>query len=104
MSSNLYYDGVDTHGPLHEARMARIFYRRTAVEYQKIATLAAAVMRHDNADTVVKQLQRLHDLMFPGDQRKRSDRDTHIREIMKSEGEKSYRIRRVYLGEKRARR
>lgn len=104
MSSNLYYDGVTTHGPLHEARMARIFYRRTSVEYQKIAVLVSAVMRHENADTVVKQLQRLHNLMFPGDERKRAERDSQMGEIMKSEGEKSYRIRRVYLGEKRARR
>jgi hypothetical protein len=104
VASNLYYDGVATHGPLHEARMARVFYRRTAVEYQKIAVLVAAVMRHENADTVIKQLQRLHDLMFPGDEKQREDRESQMREIMKSEGEKSYRIRRVYLGEKRARR
>lgn len=81
--------------------MARVFYRRTAVEYQKIAVLVTAMARHENADAVVKALGKLRDLMFPGEEQGRRDRETQLREIMKSEGEKSYKVQRAYLGDKR---
>jgi hypothetical protein len=101
VSSNLYYDGVQTHGPLHAARMARVFYRRMAVEYQKVAVMALASVRPENADAVIKSLGTLRDLMFPGDGVERKNREAQMREIMKSEGEKSYKVQRVYLGDKR---
>jgi hypothetical protein len=83
---------------LHEARMARIFYRRMAVEYQKTVVLATAVMRHENADSVVKALNALREMMFPGDDVQRVKREDQMREIMTVEGRKSYKVRRVFRG------
>lgn len=82
--------------------MSRVFYRRMAVEFQKVAVMAVACMRHENSETVVKQLQKLRELMFPGDGKAEEKTKEEMKQILKSEGAKSYRVRRVYLGEKRA--
>jgi hypothetical protein len=64
-----------------------------------VATLATALIRHDNQDSVVRQMRRLTELLFPEDERKRDEQEEAMKDVLKREAQKSYNVRKVNLGE-----
>ena len=100
----MFYDGVQLHGPMHGVRMQDVFYRRMSIMFQAVVTLATASMRSENQDTVVKQVKRLSALMFPENEEERDDREESLRQTLRSEGSKSYRVQKLYIGERDQRR
>jgi len=93
-------DGVQIHGHLHRQRLYDAFYRRQNIVFQTVATLATAQMRHENQEAVVKQLRRLGQLLCPEDPEMIREQEEAMEDILRREGAKSYRVRKVKLGER----
>jgi len=100
VTGNLAYDGVEIHNGLQRLRMQDVFLRRQQVELQKVVVLATAMMRPENQESVLKAAKRLAGLMFPEDKARAEVRDAQLRETLKTEGAKSYKVRRLKLGDR----
>jgi hypothetical protein len=62
--------------------------------------LATALMRHDNQDMVIKQMRKLSDLLFPRDQEMVRKQEGAMKDVLRREGRKSYKVKVVKLGER----
>lgn len=93
-------DGLEPTGRLHWQRMFDAFYRRMTVLSQIVTVLAAASVRADNQESVQKQMRRLNELLFPEDAEKRAEQEEMMRDVLRREGAKSYKVRKVKLGER----
>jgi hypothetical protein len=93
--------GVEVHGHLHRQRLYDGFYRREAILFQVVATLATAMMRYENQDSVIKQVRRLGDLLYPEDPEKKREREEELKDVLRREGAKSYKVMKINLGERR---
>lgn len=89
---------------MHGVRMHDIFYRRMTMAFQAVVVIATACMRPENQDTVIKQVRRLSELAFPEDAEAREEREEALRQTLRSEGAKSYRVQKLYIGERGGRR
>lgn len=98
--ANLMYDGVETHGQLHRLRMTDVFFRRSSILFQAVATIATSMIRQENQEAVLRQMRRLNELMFPEDPKRREEQERSLRETLQREGSKSYKVRRLNLGER----
>lgn len=93
-------DGVEVHGILHQQRLHDAFYRRMGIMFQAVAVLATAAMRHDNQDSVLKQIRKLAEFAFPEDKEKLLEQEEAMKDVLRREGQKSYKVRRINLGER----
>jgi hypothetical protein len=93
-------DGVEPHGRLQRIRMYDAFYRRMGVLFQAVATIATASMRAENQEAVVKQMRRLNEVLYPEDPRKREEQEALMKQTLRREGAKSYKVNKVNLGER----
>ena len=93
--------GVEANGHLHRSRLYDAFYRRMGVLFQAVAVIATASMRGENQETVLKQMRKLGELLFPDDARRREAQDEVMRDTLRREGGKSYKVEVVKLGERR---
>lgn len=66
-----------------------------------MATLATAMMRYENQDSVIKQVRRLGDLLYPEDPAKKQEREQELKDVLRREGVKSYKVMQINLGERR---
>lgn len=94
------YDGVQTHGPLHTARMANVMYTRSNILFQAVMVIASALVRQENQDAVMKQVRRLQELIYPEDPETQELRDKAMKDVLRREGAKSYKVEVVKLGER----
>lgn len=92
--------GVETHGRLHSLRLYDGFYRRQGIILQAVAVLATALVRPENQESVVKQMRRLGEILFPEDREKRQEQEELMQDVLRREGRKSYKVRRINLGER----
>ena len=67
---------------------------------QSVVVLATALMRHDNQDTVIKGIRRLSGLLFPQDPEALREQEEAMKDVLRREGQKSYKVRVVKLGER----
>lgn len=81
--------------------MYDLFVRRQGVEFQKIAVIAAAMVRPENVESVKKALSRLSELMFPEDARAKEAREEQMRETLRVESQKSYKVQKMFDGDRR---
>ena len=81
-------------------RMEDLYIRRQVVEYNKIVAIVAATMRPDNYENASKALKRLSETMFPKDEKAEEERDDALRETLRIEGKKSYKVHKINLGER----
>lgn len=93
-------DGVEPVGRLHWQRMFDAFYRRMTILSQTVTVLACASMRADNQEAVQKHMRRLNEMLFPEDSGKRMEQEEMMRDVLRREGVKSYKVRKVKLGER----
>ena len=68
--------------------------------FQAVAVLATASMRHDNQDSVLKQIRKLAEIVFPEDKEKLREQEGVLKDVLRREGQKSYKVRRINLGER----
>lgn len=94
-------DGVELHGHLHATRMYDTFYHRMGVLFQAVAVIATAAMRAENQDSVIKQMKKLGELLFPGNSKQRQHQEELMKDTLRREGGKSYKVEVVKLGERR---
>lgn len=66
-----------------------------------VVTLAAGLIRQENQEAVIKQIRRLNEIMFPQDPEAREERERALKDVLRREGEKSYKVVKVNLGERR---
>jgi hypothetical protein len=95
------FDNVEVHGHLHATRLYDTFYRRMGVIFQAVAVIATAGMRGDNQDSVVKQMKRLGEMLFPENAKVREQQEELMKDTLRREGGKSYKVEKVNLGERR---
>lgn len=81
--------------------MRNLFVRRQGVEFQKMVVMASAMTRPENAESVKKALTKLSELMFPEDEQAREAREESMRETLRVEGQKSYKVERMFVGDRR---
>ena len=94
-------DGVEIHGHLHASRLYDAFYRRMGVVFQAVAVIATASMRAENQDSVIKQMKKLGELLFPENAKEREQQEEMMKDTLRREGGKSYKVQKVNLGERR---
>jgi hypothetical protein len=80
--------------------MEDLFVRRQVVEYNKIVAIVAATMRPENYESASKALKKLGSLMFPRDEKAEDEREGALRETLRIEGKKSYKVHKINLGER----
>jgi hypothetical protein len=91
------YDGVPTHGVLHEARMQSVFRQRMRIGYSIVQTLVMAILADgDNRDKVVDQLRALADEMFPTDRASQKEKEDFMAKVLREEGEKAYTVEALF--------
>lgn len=100
MTANLLYDGVETRGSLHAARMGQILYARNNILFQAVLVIASALVRQENQEAVMKQVRKLHALINPQDPKIEAQRVEQMKQVLRSEGAKSYKVEVVKLGER----
>ena len=100
VEANLAYDGVMSQNVLQHLRMQDVFRQRQRVELQKVVVLATAMMNTGNKDGVIAAVRTLTKLMFPEDKALAAASEERMRETLKTEGVKSYRVKRLKLGER----
>ncbi len=94
-------DGVEVHGHLHTTRLYDAFYRRMGVIFQAVAVIATAAMRGENQESVIKQMKKLGELLFPENAKQREQQEALMKDTLRREGAKSYKVEVVKLGERR---
>jgi len=92
-----------SHGRLHRQRLHDAFYRRQNIVFQAVAIMATAMMRHETQDTVIKQMRKLAELLYPEDPEQKQAHEESMKEILRQEGAKSYKVTRIDLGAKNGR-
>lgn len=80
--------------------MEDLFYRRMAVEHQKVVVLAAAMMTAENQDSVIKAVRRLGTLMFPRDEEAEAAREEAMKQTLRAESTKSYKVHKLFFGDR----
>lgn len=91
------YDGVPTHGVLHEARLHDVFRQRMTIMYEMVFTVVMAILaKGDDRDRVVEQLRRLAETMFPEDTGKREEREAFLAKVLREEGMKEYKVKALF--------
>lgn len=95
------YDGVETHGKLHAARMYDTFYRRMGVLLQAVTVIASASINEGNKDSVMSSMKRLTEMVYPDDPKKKAAQDKLLKDTLTREGAKSYKIAKLNLGERK---
>jgi hypothetical protein len=65
-----------------------------------VSVIATCMVRHENQDSVMKQMRRLHEVMFPQDPKERQAHEDALKDVLQREGQKSYKVRRLNLGER----
>ena len=80
--------------------MSNVLYERNNIFMQAVVVLASAMIRHDNQDSVLKQLKRLNELINPEDKGLLKNQDKVLKDTLRREGAKSYKVEVVKLGER----
>jgi len=70
------------------------------IMFQSVVVLATASMSHENQEVVLKQVRALSQLMFPEDPEKMREQEEALKDVLRREGRKSYKVRRIALGGK----
>jgi hypothetical protein len=78
--------------------MSHVMYKRFSILFQAVAVLATASMRQENQEAVVKQMRKLSELISPEDKGVREEQETMMKDALRREGAKSYKVRTVKLG------
>ena len=85
---------------MHRRRLYDAFYRRQSTVFQIVATLATALIRHENQESVVRQMRKLGELLFPEDEKKREEQEEAMKDVLRHESKKSYNVRKVNLDQR----
>lgn len=67
---------------------------------QTVVIMATALMRHDNQESVLRQVRHLAELLYPEDPEKKLEQEEALKDVLRREGEKSYKVMKVDLGER----
>lgn len=63
--------------------------------------LTTALMRSENQDTLLKMMRKLGEYMFPEGAEVRQAHEEAMREVLRREGQKSYKVDVLRLGERK---
>ena len=89
------YDGVTTHGLVHQLRMEEVFWGRLRILMKVVDLVLVALpppANQERADLVGRMWRELNDAIYVGRSQSRADRDREMSKIMKREAEKNYEI------------
>ena len=58
------------------------------------------MMKYENQEAVISQMRQLNELLYPHDPKKKQEHDEALKDVLRREAQKSYKVMNVNLGDR----